>query len=123
MIKALPPGSPCTNCGKCCTNPDFMANLTATREDVLRWRREYRYDILRFCDVTKLPRGGVIGGDLWIDSEAPEDRNPERERCPFVRKMPGTNRYLCRIYETRPQVCRDYVPWSGQANDVCEVVE
>lgn len=64
MIKALPPGSPCTNCGKCCTNPDFMANLTATREDVLRWRREYRYDILRFCDVTELPRGGVIGGDL-----------------------------------------------------------
>jgi uncharacterized protein len=105
----LPPGSPCTNCGKCCTNPSFMGTLTATVDDVKRWRREGRRDILRFED----------GGDLWVDRETGD----ERSRCPFVRKVRGQNRYLCTIYETRPQVCRDYVPWSGEPNDVCEVVE
>jgi len=37
-------------------------------------------------------------------------------------KVRGQNRYLCSVYETRPQVCRDYVPWSGKENDICEVV-
>ena len=34
--KRLPLGSPCTNCGKCCTNPAFMGTLQATGEDVKR---------------------------------------------------------------------------------------
>ena len=91
----LPPGSPCTNCGKC-------------------WRRG---DILRFAAVLGEPDDPYA--DLWVDRFA----GVERERCPFVRKVRGQNRYLCTIYETRPQVCRDYVPWSGEDNDVCEVVE
>ena len=49
MSEKLPPGSPCTNCGKCCTNPDFMRSLDATGDDVKRWRREGRQDILRFA--------------------------------------------------------------------------
>jgi Fe-S-cluster containining protein len=118
----LPPGSPCTNCGKCCTNPSFMENLTATEKDVRRWRREGRDDILKFVDV--LGRAGKLlpGGDyadLWVDPETGD----ERSRCPFVRKVRGQPRYLCTIYETRPQVCRDYEPWSGKDNDVCEIVE
>jgi Fe-S-cluster containining protein len=41
--------------------------------------------------------------DLWVD----EETGIERERCPFVRKVRGQQRYLCTIYETRPQTCRD----------------
>jgi Fe-S-cluster containining protein len=109
----LPPGSPCTNCGKCCTNPDYMTSLFATAEDVKRWRQEKRWDILRFAVM--------IGGhpnpsaDLWID-----ETGKERERCPFVRKVPNQPRYLCTIYETRPEVCRAYVPWDP--GSICEVV-
>jgi Fe-S-cluster containining protein len=100
----LPPGSPCTNCGKCCTNRSFMGSMSATIEDVERWGREGRDDILAYED----------GGDLWIkDGE-------ELYRCPFVRKVRGQNRYLYTIYETRPQVCRDYTPWAP--GTICEVV-
>jgi uncharacterized protein len=123
MTERLPPGSPCTQCGRCCTNESYMRTLYATSEDVKRWRREKRYDILRFVyvlgdidDPTDDPPA-----DLWIDSEARANQNPERSRCPFVRKIRNTNRYTCTIYETRPQVCRDYEPWNG--NDVCEVVD
>jgi Fe-S-cluster containining protein len=115
----LPPGSPCTNCGKCCTNPAYMGTLTATEQDVRRWRREGRQDILRFVEVLGRAGKSLPGGDfadLWIDQET----GMERERCPFVRKVRGQNRYLCTIYETRPQVCRDYVPWAP--GNLCEVV-
>jgi uncharacterized protein len=113
--RQLPPGSPCTNCGKCCTNPSFMGTLSATGDDVKRWRRERRHDILRFASV--LGDRADPYADLWVD----EETGNERERCPFVRKVRGQNRYLCTIYETRPKVCRDYVPWAPDS--ICEVVE
>jgi len=84
-----------------------MGTLTATEEDVRRWYREGRDDILRFESA----------GDLWVDSRS----GWERLRCPFVRKVRNQNRYLCTIYETRPQVCRDYVPWAQHS--ICEIVE
>jgi Fe-S-cluster containining protein len=40
--------------------------------------------------------------------------------CPFVRKVRNQNRYLCTIYETRPKVCRNYVPWAPHT--ICEIV-
>jgi Fe-S-cluster containining protein len=101
---------PCTNCGKCCTNSSFMETLEATGDDVKRWRREGRDDILRFAEVLGPPDNPYA--DLWVEGAG------ERSRCPFVRKVRNQNRYLCRIYETRPQVCRDYVPWAP--GSICE---
>ena len=109
----LPPGSPCTNCGRCCTNPSYMGTLTATGADVQRWRHERRADILRFAHVLG-PRNDPWA-DLWVDEEG-----RERLRCPFVRKVRGSPRYLCTIYDTRPQICRDYEPWAP--GSICEVV-
>lgn len=102
----------CTRCGKCCTNPNYMGTLEATGDDVKRWRREGRDDILAWV--------GILGpednpyGDLWIS----ERTGMEAQRCPFVRKDPNRPTYRCTIYETRPHVCRDYVPWSPLA--ICE---
>ena len=96
-----------------------MGTLKATGEDVKRWRREGRQDILRFADVLG-PRNDPWA-DLWIDGQALDHRNLERFRCPFVRKVRGQPRYLCTVYETRPQVCRDYEPWAPDS--ICEVVD
>jgi Fe-S-cluster containining protein len=94
-----------------------MQSLGATGDDVKRWRRERRDDILRFASVLGPP--GNPYADLWIDEF--DEKGRERSRCPFVRKVRGQNRYLCTIYETRPQVCRDYEPWAP--GSICEVVE
>jgi Fe-S-cluster containining protein len=104
----------CTNCGKCCTSASYMGSLIATGEDVKRWMREGRDDILEWVAVM-----GCMDdpwADLWINANT----GVEVGRCPFVRKVRGTNRYLCRIYDTRPQVCRDYIPWAP--GSVCEDV-
>ena len=67
-LAGLPPGSPCTNCGKCCTHPDFMGSLMAMGADVQRWRRERRADILRFAQVLG-PRDDPWA-DLWSTKRA-----------------------------------------------------
>ena len=104
----------CTNCGKCCINEYYMGSLQVSSEDVKRWMREGRSDILAWVNVLGEPE--EPWGDLWISSQTGD----EAFRCPFVRKIRGSNRYLCSIYETRPQVCRDYVPWAP--GSICEDV-
>jgi Fe-S-cluster containining protein len=92
----------CTQCGRCCTNSSFMGTLTASGADVQRWRKQRRYDILRWVSVIGPPSNPW--GDLWIHPV----RGDDRERCPFVRKIRGQDRYTCTIYDTRPDVCRSY---------------
>jgi Fe-S-cluster containining protein len=91
-----------------------MGSLVASGEDVKRWMREWRWDILQWVEVI----GGEDDpfGDLWVD----EERQIEAVRCPFVRKDRNRNTYHCRIYETRPQVCRNYEPWAP--GSICEDV-
>ena len=100
---------PCSQCGRCCLM--LGAEITATQEDVARWVKEGRQDILRYADVYE-----TLGADLWFSPKTGD----EIGRCPFVRKHPNRNTYFCKIYDTRPQVCRDYEPFSGEYNDVCE---
>jgi Fe-S-cluster containining protein len=109
----------CTRCGKCCTNPHFMGTLSATAADVARWLAERRWDILQWASIMPLGAPGTEpgGADLWVDADHNEAR-----RCPFVRKDRGRPTYRCTIYETRPEVCRDYQPFSGRGNDICEQV-
>jgi len=116
----------CTQCGRCCTNANFMGSMQASREDVARWRREKRDDILQYAYVYDY-KAGSIGdtydfpfADLWLSPRT----GHELERCPFVRKVRGQDRYTCTIYDTRPQACRDY-PWHvGHMQSIqCEMLE
>ena len=92
----------CTQCGRCCTNPSFMKTLPATGDDVKRWRKGGRADILEWCSV--LGDDANPYADLWISPRTGD----EASRCPFVRKIRGQDRYTCTIYNTRPEVCRAY---------------
>lgn len=78
---------PCTQCGRCCTNPDFMERLGISDEDMDRWRREGRQDIL--AKVSK-ERG-------WRDAKP----------CAFLLDV-GNGVHTCSIYQTRPETCREY---------------
>lgn len=113
----LPPsvGENCTRCGKCCTNASYMLSLFATADDVARWRREGRDDILRYAAVLG-PRGSA---DLWIDPAS----GKELPRCPFLKRpRAGGGKYSCSIHQTRPDVCRGY-PYAIEQmrEDGCEI--
>ena len=105
-------GEACTGCGKCCTNASYMGSMAATPEDMRRWRKEERDDILQYA--SELPHMG--SADLWIHP----DSGRELTRCPFVRKSGA--RYICKIHETRPEVCRGYPYHYDQMTDIgCEI--
>lgn len=105
---------PCTQCGRCCTNAKFMGSMQASPEDLARWKREQRYDILQYaCQLGSF-------ADLWISPRTGE----ELSRCPFVRKRRNKPIYDCTIYDTRPEVCREYPHYVSHMQIIdCEMLE
>lgn len=100
----------CNRCGACCTNESYMGTLQATGKDVQRWIDEGRWDILQYAQIFWETDGNTpLFADLWIKDDI------DAKRCPFVRKDRGKPTYRCMIYETRPQVCRDYKAWTKGA--------
>ena len=118
-------GFKCLRCGRCCLwgGP----TLSATRNDIKRWRRGKRHDILKYvdflyvrtcpkckkafepdrkiCDIcgSKLKNETILS-DLWFNPITGE----ELHRCPFLRKVRGRKEYRCLIHETKPERCRDF---------------
>jgi Fe-S-cluster containining protein len=91
----------CRRCGTCC-----LANYIAfvTDEDLSRWHAEDRQDILHV-----LEHGLVI----WAGDRLISTKNGHYEGgCPFL-EVDG-DQWRCSIYETRPQVCRNYQPASSE---------
>lgn len=98
----------CTQCGRCCLK--YGDCLTASEEDVQRWEQQERDDILAYVG---------LGADLWIGKLTGE----EVSRCPWLRKLPGKNKYICRIHDTKPKVCKGYPVSRKQAiEDGCPSV-
>ena len=45
-------------------------------------------------------------------------------RCPWLRKLPNQNKYICRIYYDRPDDCKYYpVNIDQMVRDECEMLE
>ena len=95
----------CKQCGRCCLR--YGACLQATDEDIEMWELGGREDILEWVNPF---------GDLWINLK--KDR--EAKRCPWLRKLPRKNKYICRINNLKPEVCREYPVDKRQAvSDKC----
>jgi len=91
----------CRCCGTCC-----LANLIAyvNDEDLSRWQRENRQDILQI-----IKHGHIVWmGDHMISA----DDGHYAQGCPFL--AAENQKGLCSIYETRPMVCRAYRPGSSE---------
>ncbi len=100
----------CQQCGLCCTK--YSGGLTAKAQDIVRWRREGREDILKHVFIFE-SGGEIMGGDIWL--------NPRTGRkmgaCPFLKKRGGKS--VCLIHDTKPGVCRKY-PFNGVRVDIRE---
>ena len=86
----------CKRCGRCCR--ESQGFLSATPEDITRWRNQHREDILSHAYVFPLDYA-----DLWFDPVSGE----ELRHCPFLKKV-GHKKYECTIWETRPEQCREW---------------
>ncbi|MCX7966178.1 MAG: YkgJ family cysteine cluster protein [Syntrophorhabdaceae bacterium] len=92
----------CYRCGNCC-HIDMAAYVTI--EDIKRWEIEGRHDILdhiRAFDVT------------WIKDRVVNKFGSNVTTCLMscvYLKWQGTKAF-CEIYDTRTEVCRNYIPGS-----------
>ncbi|MCF8142695.1 MAG: YkgJ family cysteine cluster protein [Deltaproteobacteria bacterium] len=91
----------CRQCGRCCTVLDYHNELTG--EDVVRWEREGRTDILQWVrtiegkDRERAYRIWTLPGTTRL-----------AESCPFLKKIPSENRWECLIHHVKPAICRQY---------------
>ncbi len=98
-----PKGFKCTQCGNCCLNLNDAIAVCATEEDIQLWRVEGREDILAWVSFITAA-GQFIAADIWINPKTGE----EAIRCPWLRKLPNTSKYNCRIHDFKPKHCREY---------------
>jgi len=71
--------------------------LPVVEVDIARWQ-EHAPHVLDYVKYTG-PAGKRTG-------EMSKTNNSTR--CLWIKKFPGRDRYYCRIYQWRPQVCRRY---------------
>ncbi len=91
----------CLQCGRCCRFLDYHRELT--HEDYLLWQSLGRTDIMERVRLIRRS-GEIIAYIIWID---PVTRQIA-ERCPWLKKDSEHNRYICRIYDVKPGICRQY---------------
>jgi Fe-S-cluster containining protein len=90
----------CRRCGACC-HVDMVAYVSPG--DIRRWEKERRYDI-----IARLRENDVMwAGDRIIDKSGARVTS-----CVYL-KWHGSS-FSCEIYETRPMVCRNFIPGSSE---------
>ena len=98
----------CNQCGKCCVNYS-NGGLSATADEVEYWEI-FRPHISNF----------VSGGKIWIDP----DTGQQLKRCPWLKQLPGEDKYICDIYFDRPDDCKHYpVTIEQMVKDECDMLE
>ena len=91
----------CRQCGHCCRNLDYYDQLT--EQDVNCWQALGRMDILK--NVRRIRRGDqTIVFRMWDKPVSGSPASP----CLWLYKIPTQNRWVCRIHDVRPEVCRQY---------------
>jgi Fe-S-cluster containining protein len=98
----------CNQCGKCCTRYGG-GDLSASASEI-DWWETHRPGIFNY----------VAGGKIWISPVT----GKQMTRCPWLRKLPKQDKYICRIYHDRPDDCRHYpVTIDQMIRDECEMLE
>jgi Fe-S-cluster containining protein len=72
-------------------------------EDILRWEKEQRHDI-----IARLSNNEV----LWAGDRIINKLGAKMTQCVYL-NWNGSS-FSCEIYETRPMVCRNFVPGSSE---------
>ena len=92
----------CKRCGSCCLNLTDAFQTCATEEDVRRWEEAGRDDILKWVDPIVI--GDTCVYDIWVSPRTGDDVS----RCPWLLKVRGTDAFVCRIHDLKPELCRNY---------------
>jgi uncharacterized protein len=94
-------GFNCKRCGNCCINLNAFSTCVS-EEDIGHWEEAGRSDILEWVFFMQI--GDSFVYDIWFNPKTGD----EVQRCPWLRKLPKKNKYICRIHNLKPRLCREY---------------
>jgi len=108
----------CEQCGSCCLQIECLR--TIEEEDVRRWVKAHRADILHYCYGWKNNSVEFLVSEEEneVVSYFMEARNRDMwtnqvgypiKVCPFLRKKRGKNQFECLIQNTKPMMCKKYL--------------
>ncbi|NOZ82785.1 MAG: YkgJ family cysteine cluster protein, partial [Euryarchaeota archaeon] len=86
----------CRRCGECCRT--IGRSIRVSPSDIERWIAEGRDEILALLDIREEGGELLTGGELRLGDE--------RGRCVFLEDSQDGS--ICRIHETKPEVCAEY---------------
>ena len=92
----------CKQCGDCCKK----YYITLCEEDILMWETAGREDILEVADIYML-NNKEMGDGFWRKGGDEPHPAPDKA-CPWLMYQPRTGKYVCRINDVKPMICRDY---------------
>ena len=93
----------CIQCGKCCFMYGCM--IPASDEDLARWKRQGRRDILEKVRVIRDPgTGRITAAECWFDPHT----GREYIYCPWIKRI-DKGKVKCMIHDTKPSYCREYI--------------
>ncbi len=104
----------CKQCGNCCLNLSGVIDVCATEEDIRLWEENDRADILEWVDAIPMDEDHYVY-DIWVSPRTGDDVT----RCPWLRKLPNQDKYICRIQDMKPEHCRKYPLSKEQAENTC----
>jgi len=114
MARTSITGEDCQSCGACCLGGDEGQGWAdCTVEDILRMTRQVR------AQLVPLQLGWSHTERWWA---TPVVMTKLGGACTFLRGTPG-KRVSCRIYETRPGVCRNFKPGSASCRAARQKIE
>lgn len=91
----------CQQCGHCCRNLEYHREVKES--DLSLWKKMGRKDILQWVDAAP-QKNGVPAYRIWVCPKTKRIVEP----CPFLEKNPTANRWICRIHDVKPDICRQY---------------
>ncbi|MDZ7831928.1 MAG: YkgJ family cysteine cluster protein [Desulfobacterales bacterium] len=91
----------CRQCGRCCRRLDYRFELTDA--DYQLWVDQGRTDILEWVGAFRR-NGRIVTYAIWIELGT----RRYAPICPWLKKIPGTDRWECSIHDVKPEVCREY---------------
>lgn len=94
----------CMRCGRCCLTNMAAISYEIKETDYIRWQKEKRYDIIELLEK----EAPIWAGDHLVSAKT----GKPVYGCPFI-TWDG-NFYACSIYETRPEVCREFEAGSSE---------
>jgi Fe-S-cluster containining protein len=85
-------------------NLDDAFTTSVYEDDIKMWEKAGRFDILEW--ICYLPtRKNPFIYDIWFN---PKTGNEVLMRCPWLRKLPKRDKYICRIHDVKPRHCKEY---------------